>query len=298
MEQVPHGGLNPHTISLVMKEMVRRAIREIRRQHIIFEVQEKYTTYKTGVDLVTSADIAAQKIFVKLIEENFPLAGIIAEENFAKECTDEGKDYFFTVDPLDGTKAYARRQSHGIGTMVSFVYNRKVEGVCIGDIMTEEIYLWRPSSEHVHRISNYEVSEKIIAKNEKLSSQYILLCDDPRKMNKLIQKMTSGDSQSLFDNTEVTGGSIGISFARLWKGEVGGIILRDGIQAPWDTCPIVGISHKLGFVFLEIHSMRKDYSIIPSHHFPLKDNVAMREMLIVHQNNLDEVREWFKNYVS
>jgi len=36
--------------------------------------------------------------------------------------------------------------------------------------------------------------------------------------------------------------------ARLWKGEIGGYVIKAGIQQPWDLLPVWGISEKLGFI--------------------------------------------------
>src|SRR5262249_30723561 len=43
--------------------------------------------------------------------------------------------------------------------------------------------------------------------------------------------------------------SIGIWLARLWKREVGAALLLPGIETPWDTAPIIGISRVLGYRF-------------------------------------------------
>jgi hypothetical protein len=53
-----------------------------------------------------------------------------------------------------------------------------------------------------------------------------------------------------FKGIEVESGSIGISMARLWKGEVGAVALLPAMETPWDSAPVIGISKKLGFVFL------------------------------------------------
>ena len=70
-----------------------------------------------------------------------------------------GAGTFFTVDPLDGTKAFVRRQSHGVGTMVALVEQGRVVSAYVGDINTQEIYGYRPGSRAVHRITEYETSE-------------------------------------------------------------------------------------------------------------------------------------------
>lgn len=55
---------------------------------------------------------------------------------------------------------------------------------------------------------------------------------------------------SRFKNYEISGGSIGIWAARLWKREVSGLLIDKAWETPWDANPIIGISRKLGYAFL------------------------------------------------
>jgi len=181
MEQLNYGMLTSHSISIVMKEMVRRAIEEIRKRRFVVEVTQKEGYSGKLDDIFTDADQAAQAIYVKLIKENFPGWGIIAEEDHLRvECTDHALgDLYFTVDPLDGTKAYARRQSHGIGTMISLVLNGSIIASYIGDINTREIYGYRPESDSVHRIASEHGHKLVINEQLPLGEQYLLLRDRP-----------------------------------------------------------------------------------------------------------------------
>src|SRR5690348_9870335 len=123
-----------------MKEAVRRAIVAIRAQRFTFEtrIKESDTPHK---DFVTTADSSAQRVFVTLLRNWFPDFGIVAEEEGLRvPCTHPKHDLWFTVDPLDGTRAFMRRQSHGIGTMVALVCDGQVIAACVGDVMTSEVY--------------------------------------------------------------------------------------------------------------------------------------------------------------
>lgn len=61
-------------------------------------------TVKGYRDLVTDADIAAEKIIIDLIRERFPEHAILSEEAGGSESSN---DYTWIVDPLDGTTNYA-----------------------------------------------------------------------------------------------------------------------------------------------------------------------------------------------
>src|SRR5581483_2209379 len=111
-----------------------------------FDAQEK-VSYKLSADFVTNVDRGAQEIYRRKLTEWFPCWGIVGEEdglNIPYKLYDG--DMYFTVDPLDGTKAFIRQQSHGIGTMIALVKNDTVIAACVGDIMTGELYYFRPQS--------------------------------------------------------------------------------------------------------------------------------------------------------
>ncbi len=237
-------------LSIFLKELVRRAIVAIRRERFTFEAKGKIGYDGVADDLITSADLAAQAIYEKLIRESLPGIGIIGEEGLNVPCTLAGIDAYITIDPLDGTKAYGRRQSHGTATMVALVIDGEVVASYIGDVNTEEVYGFRPGTRAVQRISEYEIPQRLDTLDRKipLGSQLLLLREFPHAASEADRAMFK-----FFKNVHIDSGSIGIWFTRLWKGEVGALLMEpDGHETPWDSTPIMGISKKLGFKFLRI----------------------------------------------
>lgn len=281
---------NPHSVGIVMKEAVRRAIMEIRRQRFIFEATTKAGHDGELNDMVTTADKAAQKIYVKMLTECFPRYGIVAEEeDLAVACTLPGEiKMFFTVDPLDGTKAFARKQSHGIGTMISLVCMNEVVAAYVGDAVSQEIFGFRPGSTKVHRISEFEYHEILAIKPKfRLAQQYVLMLTGRRKRSFVIRELVAPQEDGgLFRGAEIAGGSIGTNMARLWKGEVGAVVLNPGHNTPWDFCPIVGISKQLGFVFLRAEE-RKLVQFEPE--ICTQVRKSEHDVLVVHQTRLAEL---------
>ncbi len=290
--------LNPHTVGLVMRECARRAMIEIAQQRTTFTSKEKVSDYKLGEDLVTSADYAAQAVYIKIIDENFPYAGIVAEESFARKCSDPNtkSNYYFTIDPLDGTKAYGRRQSHGVSTMIAYICDGVVEGATIGDPNTLEVFHSRPQSDKLHRIYGFDSSVQLFPKTGSLKDQYIQLRCDPRKLSKFGQALSDPKNDNrLFKEAEVMGGSIGSNFTRLWKGEVAGILLEltTGSQTPWDTCPVFGISKKMGYKFFQI----LDDDLEAYEFVPQEENIIISsELLCVHESNVPELQRWVASF--
>lgn len=282
-KEIVLGEMNGHAVGIVLRELVRRATAVIRNERQVFEVTKK-TSY-AGVsegDMLTSADRKAQEIYLKSLRECFPGIGVIAEEDSLFIKPTDALGTYFTVDPLDGTKAYVRRQSHGVGTMIALVQGMEILSAYIGDVNTQEIYGYRPGSSRVHRITAVNVSEELKHNhNTPLTEQYVLLRDPERVYSPLSQRTILKS----FKNVVVDGGSIGVWLARLWKGEVGGAILPPSWETPWDSMPIIGISKKLGYQFFRPSDEGTEWlSFDPS---PFQEKYKREhETLIVHPGDM------------
>jgi fructose-1,6-bisphosphatase/inositol monophosphatase family enzyme len=277
--------LNEHAVGIVLKELVRRAIVTIRAERFKFEATAKMSYGGSMEDVFTSADVASQAMYERSFRECFPGVGMIGEEDSPDiPCTLAGVDAYFTVDPLDGTKAFVRRQSHGTATMVALVVNGEVVSAWIGDINTQEIYGYRPNSHKVHRISEYELSQYLHTQQfgQTLSNASLLLRESLERSPETVHDLAKRFKKNYSD-----GGSIGTWMARLWKGEFAGAVMDPGHQTPWDDTPLIGISHKLGFVFLRSDGVEPWAEYVPE----LVREVTQRPYwtAIVHRSNLDQI---------
>ena len=277
------GEITGPTVGIVMKELVRRAIATITGLTLTYEVHDK-VGYDGGEDLFTTADVAAQAVYVKSLRECFSEIGLIGEEDDTSvQGSLDGRDAFFTIDPIDGTRAFVRRQSHGIGTMIALVVDGEVVAAFVGDVMTNEIYGYRPGSSKVHRISRFEQAELLTGYSGRpLRDQYLLLRERPEEHTVRGRALAGKDGP--FKDLEITGGSIGISMARLWKGEVGAALLSPGKTTVWDMCPVWGISRALGFGFYRTDTL-EPYEYVPDSREPIIDNP--HELLVVHETHTE-----------
>lgn len=292
------GALNPNSVGTLMKEAVRRAIVAIRAQRFSFEVRAKEPGESRDHDLVTTADHAAQSVLVGLLRAWFPTYGIVAEEDKLRvPCTHSGHDIWFTVDPLDGTRAFIRRQSHGIGTMVSLVCDGEVIGACVGDVMTSEIYAARPDDSSVHRVSEFGLAERLTVDTSRpLIEQGVLVGYHGRPRSALLLNMVAGP-EPLFAGIETTSGSIGIGIARLWKGEVGGAVFGPfSVGSPWDLYPIIGISRRLGFRFYALPQEGRGQVWQPT--IDRAGTPVPHEVLVLHESRLDELDDWCRRVLG
>ena len=266
-------------------EIVKGAVEVIRQEAGNFVAQVKSHEFKQD-DIVTSADINAQAHYQKNLELNFPEFGIIGEEGLRKP----GKDYF-TVDPLDGTKAFARFQAYGVSTLLAMVQDEQVVAAFVGDVNTGDIYGFTPEDtepfrirfgvESLLRVSTYNLKDKYIVLHGPLSTH-------PEKIQRFVQPVANG---GLFRNFEVMGGSCATLCARLWIGEVGAIVFDAPYETPWDMTPLIGMNKRLGFVSIAVDRKTGEAKLIEPELIREQQNKDYTEIL-VHKDNAQLVLDW------
>ncbi len=70
-------------------------------------------TTKSGTDVLTSADIASEKLIISKIKERFPTHSILSEESASSLSSNA--DFLkplWIIDPIDGTRNYAHNHPH------------------------------------------------------------------------------------------------------------------------------------------------------------------------------------------
>ena len=94
---------------------------------------------KGDIDLVTEADLAAEKLIIERIQSYYPRHAILAEESGASEEIGGKSEWKWIIDPLDGTTNYA----HGYPCFcVSIALERagKIEIGVIYDPTRDEVF--------------------------------------------------------------------------------------------------------------------------------------------------------------
>jgi myo-inositol-1(or 4)-monophosphatase len=64
-------------------------------------------TNKGVIDLVTEADLAAERFLIERIQTHYPRHAILAEESGATHSVEHASEFKWIIDPLDGTTNYA-----------------------------------------------------------------------------------------------------------------------------------------------------------------------------------------------
>jgi fructose-1,6-bisphosphatase/inositol monophosphatase family enzyme len=276
------GEVNGHTMGIVMKDLVIRATRIIRARRLTFVEKVKMGYSGEMDDKETDSDTLSQDVYCKLLQECFPRVGIIGEEGKLRIPPAPGVHAYFTIDPLDGTKAYTRKQPHGVATMIALVINGVVRAAYICNINSGQIIGYRPDSDKVHLIDVLDgMYEQLLPPYERPAVIYPLLRDP-------IDKYESEQARryvAQHPNYKIEGSSIGVWFARLWNGESQALLLPPSKETPWDSTPVVGITEKLGYVFMKPDGQREWQPYSPKLVTEIEERT--HDVLIVHKTMLD-----------
>lgn len=286
---------NKNNMYKAMEMMVKRAIKIIQIEAANFSQKVKIHYNGSEDDLVTSADFKAQDMYVSMIQKLFPNEGLIGEENGLNTPPKEGYGYF-TIDPLDGTKAFGRMQSIGSGTMIAHVNkDNVVDAVCIGDINTGEIYGFGEGNEPSRTRFGVNSMMKTHS-NIPLTKKYVLLKDHTEDFPEVWQKLFRAKNGGIFKDIEISSGSIGLLVARLWKNEVSMFVLRpDGFDTPWDNTPLIGMNKVMNIVHIKYNIATKEVKVFD----PILPKKITRKdyiEILIHKDYADEVIDWINKH--
>ena len=89
----------------VSVEAARRAGQLVRERFLT----EKEVRFKGRADIVTDVDLAAEKIILDMVQEEYPDFSILSEESSPVET---GSPFRWVIDPIDGTRNFAEGIPH------------------------------------------------------------------------------------------------------------------------------------------------------------------------------------------
>jgi myo-inositol-1(or 4)-monophosphatase len=95
----------------------------------------KYTK-KDATDVVTEADLSANRIIINAIKKKYPNHAIISEETGEHQI---GAEYCWIIDPLDGTRNFSARTPM-FAVMIGLARNGKMEMATVYNPCTRELF--------------------------------------------------------------------------------------------------------------------------------------------------------------
>ncbi len=285
----------PGAINRTLNTIVRQVIHHIRRNRFSFKVWQK-VGHDGEKDIVTSVDKSAQKMYICYLQAHFPTYGILAEEDIHPQASIDAQHPYFSIDPIDGTNAFVRQESHGIGTMLALSQGDEIVAAYVGDVLTEDVYGFYTDFSSVRWYHDYGTPcKKLVIDSQRLLASQRLLCDESPEEGSVIARLMAKkiEKGGLFQKHEIGSGGIGLAMARLWKGNVGGVLISPGYDTPWDMNPVVGILKRMGFRFIRL--MRDDS--ISEEPTVSRTEVKYRayELLVIHTSRYEEFLRWYES---
>lgn len=212
-------------------------------------------------DIVTTADVKAQRQFVVMAERELPPGvGWIGEEGGLQKRPKKigGHTFIVTVDPVDGTRnlnAAVQAKRRLVPGEVSAMIGLLVDGVPVAsyicDIATLVIYTTPPYGPRTLRIrpGGKDIETRHIdPRTRRLSGR--LLVHGRREVTNLLTRRLIGE---VFGSSTRERGSIGLAAARVMAGEfVGMVRIAGGYFTPWDDTPVLAMCEQGGLVALQI----------------------------------------------
>jgi len=151
----------------ILKNIVRDAglaIMEIYNLPMQFSEVEA----KSDNSPLTKADKAANEVIVKALQKNYPAIPLISEEE--KEVpfeTRQSWDYFWLIDPLDGTKEFIKRNGEFTVNIALIHHNYPVQGFIYVPV-TDEYYFTEGNQAFYQKGENEAIAIKVSNKTQDL----------------------------------------------------------------------------------------------------------------------------------
>ncbi|MCF8127996.1 MAG: inositol monophosphatase [Deltaproteobacteria bacterium] len=179
---------------------------------------------KGEIDLVTEADIAAEKIILKMLRDHFPKDNILAEEAGAQDLS---SDRTWVVDPLDGTTNFA----HGFpffGVSIGLEIEKEmVLGIVYNPVM-DEFFEARKGEGAFLNHKPIHVSNALSLKESLLVTGFPY--DIGKRSNRIFERFRT---MVLASQGVRRGGSAAIDMCYVASGRLDGFWEED--LKPWDT---------------------------------------------------------------
>lgn len=205
----------------VATELARKASEEI------LKVLKNPTIHARKADssIVTEADLASEKIILGGLQKAFPDHGILSEE--AGVLGNAASDFCWMVDPLDGTKAYAKGIP-GFCVMVGLLKEGKPHLGVIVDPLEGHVYQALHGEGAFHLLNGQKQRLHVSNRNEFKDMPLAISTGFPEKPLAEIRALLPGPLLPPIN-------SVGIKVGLLVR-QVGDIYLNHHAVSYWDTC--------------------------------------------------------------
>jgi 3'(2'),5'-bisphosphate nucleotidase len=227
---------------------------------------------KEDHSIVTEADLRSDEIIRKGLAQNFPDHAILTEETGL--TGDPQSEFVWMVDPLDGTKAYARG-TPGFCVMIGLLKEGKPYLGVIVDPLEGHVYEAVKGEGAYHQLQGERKKVHVSTRNNLKEMPLALSTDFPKSLFEKIQQILPCPILEPIN-------SVGIKVALLLR-QIGDLYINHHKVSYWDTCAPQIILEEAGGTFTSLDGTPFDYTLHSSftHSKPtLASNGALHEKLI------------------
>ena len=241
--------------------------------------QPMTTERKADQSLVTEADLKADEIIKTGLQKNCPEHAILTEESGLIGKNDS--DYIWLIDPLDGTKAYAKGIP-GFSIMLGLLKNGVPELGVVYDPLEDRLYeaIRGQGTFHTHKEKRNSLQ---ISKRSDFSEMPLILSPGfPETALKTLKEKLKSPQAELIN-------SVGIKVGLLVR-QIGDLYLNHHSVHLWDTCAPQIILEEAGGVFTKIDGSSLDYTTLKapySHH-----SLTLASNGLRHEEMVKLMKEW------
>ncbi len=206
---------------------------------------------KADNSIVTEADLRSDKIILEGLQKQFPHHAILTEETGL--VGDKNSEFVWMVDPLDGTKAYAKGIP-GFSVMIGLLKEgRPYLGVVV-DPLEKHLYEAVRGEGCFHTLgvkkNRVNVSSRIHLKEMPI----VISTGFPKDKLEIIQKKLGGEIVPPIN-------SVGIKVGLIVR-QIGDIYINHHPVSYWDTCAPQIILEEAGGKFTKLNGDELEYKLI------------------------------------
>lgn len=250
-----------------------------------------------AADVFTSIDTAAQRQMANLADRLIsPKVGQIGEEKgLRRPSTLDGPKVVLTFDPVDGTRKLiqaleaGRQLEHGeVSVMLGVQVDGEAVASYICDVAALVMYVRPMYGRFVYQVnpSGFTISTSLLTGLPRMDTATLLRYGD-RPASLAAQRIANA-----FGMMEQGKDSIGLSVARIFTGEFGGMLRLAGMHVtPWDDTPVQAMCEQGDVLMLRIGPKR-----LTQISFGQLDEITRQDfdVLYVHRRYLSQLRQLTK----
>ncbi len=214
-------------LTLLCKEarkIARKAAKEIIK---IYQLDDWDVRSKTDMSPVTAADIASNHIICDSLTKLYPNIPIISEENVLKSYNErKNYEYYWLIDPLDGTKEFIKKNDEFVINIALIHRNKPILGVVYAPVLKE--CFWAVAGVGAYKMKNGRTA-KIRCAPFKSSDAGLRVLVSRSHSNK-----NAESPLDIFIDPDLIPMGSALKFMSIAKGEAD-VYCRIGPTMEWDT---------------------------------------------------------------